>query len=119
MPATNIPITVAPFQGGTNGTDLVTLLAGSVIAATTEMQFVNDGYSVLFVTAAAAAANITITSVYDNAGRLGNIGPSALTLNATRAYGPFRPIWWNQAGVVNVTFSAIVNIKVAVVKFQF
>jgi hypothetical protein len=119
MPATPIPITVAPFQGGENGTDIVTLLAGSVIAATTEMQFVNDGYSVLFVTTGAVTPNITISSVPDNAGREGPIGPIALTANVTRAYGPFRPIWWNQAGVVNVTFSNAANVKVAVVKFQF
>ena len=119
MAATTIPVTVAPFQGGTNGTDIITLVAGSVIAAATEMQFVNDGYSVLFVTTGAVTPNITITSVEDNADRLGTIGPVALTANVTRAYGPFRPVWWNQAGVVSVTFSAAANVKVAVLKFQF
>ena len=130
-----IPLTVfkAPFQGQPNpsgaltgvGVDLTTVSATtpSIVIVGTEYSFVNDGYTILYVlTNAAPAANITITSIRDNAGRVADIGaPTALVASTTFSYGPFRPIWWNQGGIVNVSFSAVPGnaALIAAVTYQF
>lgn len=133
MAVTPITVYSAPFQGGEASTPSrafgtsvnllgATPLAGIAQVATDEMSFVNDGYTILFVTSGAEQPQLTITAVSDNAGRAVNIGPTALTINDVRAFGPFRPVWWNFGGVVNLFFTSppvITNVKVAAVSFQF
>ena len=136
--ATQITVYNAPFQGKESSVPTLNLgtvvnLAGTVQstgvaqAAALEMFFVNDGYTILFVCTGAAAVtgNITIKAVPDNAGRAVDIVSGApaplipILVNQTRAFGPFRPIWWNSGGVVNLTFSNADNITVSAVSFKF
>lgn len=132
MAVTPIPVTIAPFQGSEASDP--TRAFGSILnvigaapstvgvgtAAALNMSFVNDGYTVLFVTTVATVPQLTITAVSDNAGRSVNIGPTILVANQTRAFGPFRPVWWNYGGTINITFSAApTNIVVAAVSFVF
>jgi hypothetical protein len=127
MAITNIPVIEAPFQSVPElvgmdlkaGVNITTLASGKVIAAASEMSFVNSGYTVLFVTLAATASNMTITTVDDNADRTGTYTPIVLTTNATTAIGPLRPIWFNDAGRVFISFSSVTDVKVCAVNFQF
>lgn len=126
MSITPIPIYPAPFQGAEEGsstrafgTTVSTPTSGLVIAATTEMSFVNDGYTILFVTTGDVTPNLTISSIPDNAERNFDIGPTALTANETRAFGPFQPIWWNYGGIVSVSISNDTTVWVAAISFTF
>ena len=131
MAVTDIPVITAPFQGQPNpsgaltgvGVDLTTVSATtpSIVIVGTEYSFVNDGYTILYVlTNAAPAANITITSIRDNAGRVADIGPITSVVSSTFSYGPFRPIWWNYGGRVNLSFSVPpTNTSVAAVQYLF
>lgn len=126
LPA-NIPITYGLFQQGV----LYSQTAGPLIAATDaalNMSFINDGYTILIVqNLAAAVTTVTVYGVPDNAGRSVGVNFAqtvpGVTLNPTVGgigiFGPYRPIWWNQAGVVNVTFSAITTVTVKAVSLQF
>lgn len=89
--------------------------------ATAEMSFVNDGYTILYVanTTADADTDVTITQVRDNAGR--KVSPFTITVYTETqvAFGPYRPIWFNQSGLVNVAFSVTANIRVSCVSLKF
>jgi hypothetical protein len=126
-----IPIYNAPFQGGVAGTNLTTTATGIVTAVTSvNCTFVNDGYTVLYIIMGATPAFLYIPSVPDNAGRVGNIGVvdgagvptvAGVTLAATTTYsfGPFRPVWWNFGGTMNVVFSNATTIKLAALRYSF
>ena len=118
---TNIPVYQAPFQGGTNGVDITTAPSDIYIAATQQMQFVNSGYTMLFVkNSSGGAVTLTIQSIPDNAGRIQDIGPVTIAAGVTRMYGAFKPIWWNNGGLVQFSFSAApTNVYVAAVQIQF
>lgn len=113
LPITPIPVTPAPFQGGTAGLSITDTL----IASAATMSFVNDGYTVLYVANVGTASNIVIQSIPDNAGRVANIA-GAVEENATTLYGPFEPIWWNYGGLIYITFSSTSTVTVAAVSFQ-
>ena len=126
MAVTDIPVITAPFQGQPNPvagtlTGVGLNLSLSTMAATQNMSFINDGYTILYViTVAGSTGNITISSVRDNAGRVADIGPITSVVSSTFSYGPFRPIWWNYGGRVNLSFSVPpTNTSVAAVQYLF
>lgn len=149
MPVTNIPVSDAPFQGGKeqyndtnnylNGFNLsngATSPSKISVTATEEMSFVNDGYSVLFCSTGTGASGVTgyrveVSGIDDNAGRDTTIAKNLNVRNYTVAgLGPFRPIWFNEGGKVNVSFSAsgagttgfaaaLAATQVSVVRFRF
>lgn len=106
-----------PFQGHAN------LTTGFVAATQTNISFVNDGYTVLFVQNNTGGNRLVkISSEPDNAGRI----DEALTTTGfdvptmtTEMFGPFRPIWWNEAGKVFIELDAIATTNLLVVKYQF
>lgn len=118
MAVTNIPIFDAPFQGGVVGaansaigTNLSATYAvggsGVAIACTSEMEFVNDGYTGLFITPGTLSTGLTCTiqQEADNAGRSGSL-VKICQPSKTVLMGPFKPIWFNFGGVVGLSFSA-------------
>lgn len=132
MATQKIPVYTAPFQGGTNGTDITTVVDGIITTVTSpEISFVNDGYTVLIVKKGTTEdVNIYIPSVPDNAGRIKNIGafdvvtglPTAaaqVIRSTSRLYGPFRPIWWNFGGTITVSFNLITRLDVAAIRLEF
>jgi hypothetical protein len=123
MAATEIVVQSGGFQ---------TTRTLTYVASQLEMTFINDGYTVLFVkNGSGGAVVVTFTPVKDNAGRTKIIIPEVSPVNevdpawtladgANATFGPFRPIWWNKGGYVNVAFDvADADILVAAVKFQF
>jgi len=100
---------------------------------TEEMSFVNDGYSVLFIwnpfPPGIGEENdilVSVTQIEDNAGR-GNVYEAVVPHAGYGSFGPYRPIWWNSGGIVNVNFTfaatggleVLADARVWVTKFQF
>ncbi len=123
MPATPLTVYTVPFQGFI---DLTT----NNTPATAEMTFVNDGYTVMNVVNSDPdnALTLTITGVRDNAGRSKTITQVVAAQGGYFMFGPFRPIFFNKAGDVQVSFSTgdedgvpntLANIGVKVMKLQF
>jgi hypothetical protein len=108
---------VQPFQGHAS-------LTTSFVAATqTNISFTNDGYCVLFVQNNSGGNRLVkISSEPDNAGRidedLSTTGFNVPTMT-TEMFGPFRPIWWNEAGKVFIELDATATTNLVVVKYQF
>ena len=130
MAVVNIPVVLAPFQGQPNpslgdptgvGVDILDIAQ----VATQEMSFINSGYTVLYVIMGAGpiapVGDLIVSSIRDVAGRVADIGPIAPgDFNDVSSYGPFRPIWWNFGGRVNLSFDVEpVNQLVAAVQYQF
>ena len=118
MAVTQIPIFSAPFQGGVVGannqligTNVGATYAvggsGVAIACTAEMEFVNDGYTGLFITPGTLSSGLTCTIKQqpDNATRSGNL-VKICQPSKTVLMGPLKPIWFNFGGVVSLSFSA-------------
>lgn len=106
-----------PFQGHAS------FSTSFVAAAQTNISFVNDGYCVLFVQNNSGGNRLVkIQSEPDNAGRideaLSTEGFDVPTMT-TEMFGPFRPIWWNEAGKVFIELDAIATTNLLVVKYQF
>lgn len=110
MPPTAIAIDVVPYQGQINITDNLT-------AATASMNFVNNGYTVLVVSTGAVTPTLTISSVPGDVPGVEDI-TGALTANKITMYGPFQPLYWNQAGYVYVTLSSASSVSVACFNFS-
>ncbi len=114
MAITPIVVQTVPFQGH--------LAQTLVPAATVDLSYINDGYSILVINnASGGPVNVKISSVKDNAGRIdedltttGFAQPVGIQI-----YGPFRPIWFNDAGKILVTLAQTANITVGVFKLQF
>jgi len=106
-------LTVAeqPFQSYSQITDNL------VAATSTDLQFRNDGYTILYFVAT-GTPTITIESVPDNAARLGDIS-FQLAANKVYAVGPLRPIWWNYGGVVQISLDATGGSSFLPVRYQF
>lgn len=108
MSTQSIPVISQPFQGVSFQTDDFTSL--NTTGTSTDFTFVNDGYTVLYLVTfltGAETSDLTITSVPDNAARLGNIAQHFALADTGNVYqyGPFRPIWWNYGGVVRCSFA--------------
>ncbi len=111
MARTNIPIqSMDP-----NGNVLITLTAGD---ASNDMEFLNDGRSVLMVVQGASGTpTVTVVSVADAIGRTGDIA-QLMGINTTRIFGPFSPKGaWNQSsGKINLDLDTDTNTTVAVIR---
>jgi hypothetical protein len=113
---TNIPITYGLFQQG--------LVLGAEATpgtnAAANMSFVNDGYTVLLVANGnGSPTTVTVYGVPDNAGRtVGWTFALAVPAGSTGFFGPYRPIWWNMSGVLNVSFSVTADVVVQAVSIQ-
>ena len=106
------------------------LNAGATITWTNSDQangmiFANDGRTVLLVKNGDASARVvTIASVADEAGRIGDQVPSVAAA-ATYCFGPLRPAWWSQRstnqGCVLVDFAVgtPTTLQVAAVRLNF
>lgn len=110
---TSIALQTAPFQGGAS----ISYAAADV---TNGNKFDNDGSTVLVVkNTGAAAINVTVTAVPDEAGRSVNLVQS-VAAGAEAIIGPLRTGWWNQRGAdlgkVYVSCSAAASI--AALKLQ-
>lgn len=110
MPApTPIPIYVDPFQSGYTGNIPIVSRVGTpngatggcAIGCTGYMQFINEGYTALFITTSTTGVNCTLYATPDNAGRVVNVVKYCPKAQTTML-GPLRPIWWNYGGVVQV-----------------
>ena len=102
----------APFQGQVE-------IVGNLVAATsTEIKFVNDGYTLLYVLANASGRVITVRSIPDNAARLGNIVVTMVEDDLFTT-APLRPIWWNFGGMVEISLSSISDITLTAIRYQF
>lgn len=123
MAATPLTVYTVPFQSVMN-------LTANNTTATAEMTFVNDGYTVMNVVNADPdnALTVTITGVKDNAGRGKTITQEVAAAGGYFMFGPLRPIWWNDSGDIQVSFSTgedmgvpntLANIGVKVMKLQF
>ena len=89
------------------------------------MIFANDGRTVLLVKNGDASARVvTVASVADEAGRIGDQVPSVAAA-ATYCFGPLRPAWWSQRstnqGCVLVDFAVgtPTTLQVAAVRLNF
>lgn len=100
-----------PFQSYTQITDEF------VAATSTDLQFRNDGYTLLYFVAT-GTPTITVTSIPDNAGRIEDINFTAAA-NKVYAFGPLRPIWWNYGGVVQISLDATGGASFLPVRYQF
>lgn len=125
MAVTPLTIYTVPFQGVLNLDDNLT-------TPTAEMSFINDGYTVMMVTNNEDDMGndlaVTITGVRDNAGRGKTLTQTVAKDGGQYIFGPFRPVWWDKSGGVQVSFSTgdtdgvpntLDNIEVKVIKFQF
>jgi hypothetical protein len=124
MAATQLTVYTVPFQGAMD-------LKTNNTVATADMTFVNDGYTVMNVVNSDAANDltVTITGVRDNAGRTKTLTQTVTAAGGYFMFGPFRPIWWNDSGDVQVSFStgddgmgvpnSLDDIGVKVMKLQF
>lgn len=124
MAATPLTVYTVPFQG-------VIDLNADITVATADMTFVNDGYTVMHVLNVDAVndLDVTITGVKDNAGRAKTLTQTVSANGGSVVFGPFRPIWWNDSGDVQISFStgddgmgvpnSLDDIGVKVMKFQF
>jgi len=101
------------------------------IACTAEMEFVNDGYTALFISPGSLSSGLTCTLKQqpDNAGRSGNL-VKICQPSKTVLIGPFKPVWFNFGGVVELSFSAaasgsvggatgVANGRISAVQMQF
>lgn len=114
MAALVIPVVEVPFQESLSFTDNDTAVPSGL-----EVQFVNDGYTIFVVNNAAMSDNdVTISAIPDNAGRDVNY-TATVTAESTMIFGPFRPVWWNQAGVVTATFESDTTTTCAAIRLQF
>jgi hypothetical protein len=114
MAIQTLTVQTVPFQSH---------LEQTLTAATSvDVNFVNDGYSILVVNnTSGGAINVKIVSVPDNAGRIdedltttGYSQPAGIQI-----YGPFRPVWFNDQGKVSVTLGQTANMSLGVFKLQF
>lgn len=112
MALITLDVTTVPFQGQVDFT-------GTFKECATQMKLPNNGYTVLFIRVGAVTPTITIASVRDMASRYGNIGPTVMTSNRTVSYGPFRPIWWNNSGYVEITLDNATSVTYAAFNYQF
>lgn len=111
MPPTYIDIDVVPYQGQISLTNNLTNAAAS-------MQFINDGYTILVVSTGAVTPTLTIYAAANDIPGTENIS-GALVANKVNIYGPFQPLYWNQAGSVQLTLSSATSVQVACFRFQF
>jgi len=119
MARTNIPIDILPLNGG------AIVLTGVAADAVNGHEFVNDGKTFLAVeNLDAATKTVTVISVPDSFGRLGNtvqIVPAAVaTVPGKASIGPFLPSIWNQGGgsKVNVDISAATTTRLYAFRFR-
>lgn len=109
---TAIPITEQPFQGET---DLTAALTAA--DATNDMEFDNDGRTLLVVRIGSTATTVTVEGVPDEAGRDGTVSVTAT--NAEHIFGPFRASWWNRndgTSKIDVTFDQDAGVQVAALR---
>jgi hypothetical protein len=125
MAVTPLTVYTVPFQGDMDLTTNLTI-------PTAEMSYVNDGYTVMMVVNnednMGNDLTVTITGVRDNAGRGKTLTETVENEGGRYLFGPFRPIWWNDSGDIQVSFStgdtmgvpnSLDNIGVKVMKLQF
>ena len=77
-----------------------------------EMQFLNDGYTFVYVfnpfddpgfgNDGQNDITVTFTAVPDNAGRIQDLA-ERVPFGASAICGPFRPVWWNYGGKVDLS----------------
>jgi hypothetical protein len=114
MARTSIPITNLAFQSGAS----ITYTAAD---ATNDMMYKNDGDTVLVIkNGGGSSVSVTVKSVADEAGRLGDINLS-VAAGSEAVVSMLRPSWWNQKtdlGNVYVDFDVDTDVSVAAVKIR-
>lgn len=117
MAIQELTVQTVPFQSHLNLTNNLTA------ATSVNISFINDGYSILVVQNNSGGNRLVkIQSEPDNAGRidedLSTTGYNVPTMT-TEIFGPFRPIWWNDAGKIFIELDATATTNLAVFKLQF
>jgi hypothetical protein len=114
-----LPITVhkQPFQGQ------ISVDPTAMQASQSEMSFVNDGYTVLLVTNMddnmGSDTTVSIFGVPSNSGRDYTISQLVEKEGGSYLFGPFRPAFWNDSGVVFVSFSSTTEVYVKAIDLTF
>lgn len=106
MARVNIPVKTV-LASSAAGIDLS--VGGVAADATNHHKYFNPAgkTALVVITAAASGVSVTVISVADPYGRLGNLGPTAIGASKVHLFGPFPNLLFANQGVTDLDYTYI------------